>query len=282
VGVLWSLGHFSDSATAEAQVTAALRGVARPKTLGDFLAGLFAVAREEVVHAEALLAAIDATLRELGGDDFLIGLPALRLAFTYFPPAEREQIARRVLTLHGADPSTARSLLKLDVTDTATVLTLRKRWSFGEGEEPPNGPALGSRRIASAATLGALAKGQMVTRAARRRADRSVLLGDSRGGLTSVTPQAGDFQILPPPIRVAGLADLETTFRERGPRFLRPRLLAEDVHVLEVAAVESVAFLAGAQRLVATVMDVDGSPLRLVRPYRAVATHCDSYESATS
>lgn len=42
-----------------------------------------------------------------------------------------------------------------------------------------------------------------------RRADRSVALGESRGGLSSVTPPAGGFQILPPPIRIARLADLE-------------------------------------------------------------------------
>jgi SWIM zinc finger len=164
--------------------------------------------------------------------------------------------------------------------DTATVLSLRKRWSFGQGEEPLDAPALGRRRIASSVTLAALAKGQIVTRSARRRADRSVAFGESRGGLSSVTPQAGDFQILPPPIRVARLADLEATFRTRGPQLLRPRVLAEDVHVVEVADVLSVAFLPGAQRLVATLVDAEGAALRLVRPYRAVTPHAIDHLAA--
>jgi hypothetical protein len=119
VGFLWSLRHFASASAAEAHVTAAVRGVALPATLGDFLAGLFALAREEVVESHGLLTVLDATLTQLAGEEFLVGLPSLRLAFTYFPPAERERIAERILELHGVAPARAATLLRLELSAEA-------------------------------------------------------------------------------------------------------------------------------------------------------------------
>lgn len=155
--------------------------------------------------------------------------------------------------------------------DTATVLVLRRRWSFPEGEEPPDAPALGRRRAGSVATLAGLAAGQIVTKVARRRADRALVLGEARGGVTSVTPQAGAWESLPPPVRVTRLADLAASWKARPPRLLRPRVQAEDVHAVAVQAVEGLAFQPASQTLVAALRDADGVVLRLARPYRAVA-----------
>ncbi len=157
--------------------------------------------------------------------------------------------------------------------DTATVLVLRRRWTFPDGEEPPDAPALGRRRAGSAATLAALAAGQIVTKVARRRADRALILGEARGGMTSVTPQAGAWESLPPPVRVTRLADLAASWKARPPRLLRPRVQAEDVHAVAVQKVEDLSFQPAAQTLVATLRDADGAILRLARPYRAVAPH---------
>ncbi len=115
IGFLWSLGLFADEAEAQAQAERAVRSAARPESFGDFLAGLFVLAREEVLHAERLLAAVDAALCGFGQEGFLIALPALRLAFSFFPPLEREAIAQLVLTLHGSDPARAAGMLKLDI-----------------------------------------------------------------------------------------------------------------------------------------------------------------------
>jgi Family of unknown function (DUF5682) len=120
VGFAWSLG-VSDQAAA----TTALRHVARPRTLGDFLAGLLALAREEVLVSDALVAAIDVAVREIGRDEFLIGLPSLRLAFSYLPPLEREALARRIVTLHGADPTRTRDLLRLQISPDDLARGLR-------------------------------------------------------------------------------------------------------------------------------------------------------------
>lgn len=155
--------------------------------------------------------------------------------------------------------------------DTATVLVLQKRWTFSDGEEPLSAPELGGRRAASGATLEGLARGQAVTRVARRLANRLLVLGDARGGLTSVMPQAGAWDVLPAPLRVTRLADLAETWTARPPRLLRPRVLAEDVHVVAVQEVAWIADLHGAQSLAAGVLDQEGELILLRKPWRAVA-----------
>ncbi|MEE1794619.1 DUF5682 family protein [Streptomyces sp. BE308] len=93
--------------------------------LGDWLAGLFAVAREEVTGVPAdgsasLIAVLDDLLGALPDADFLSGLPALRQAFAYFPPRERERIAARLLERRGVRGS-ARSLLRTTADPLLTV-----------------------------------------------------------------------------------------------------------------------------------------------------------------
>jgi hypothetical protein len=92
-----------------------LRAVARATTFGDFLGGLFALARAEVVRARSLVATIDASISGFLRDDFLIALPALRQAFTYFPPRERLVIAETVLEIHGSKGADPMALLRAPV-----------------------------------------------------------------------------------------------------------------------------------------------------------------------
>ncbi|MER7570774.1 DUF5682 family protein [Streptomyces sp. NPDC126514] len=83
-----------------------------PDILGDWLAGLFAVAREEVTGGEeSLVDVLDDIVAALSEDGFLTGLPALRQAFAFFPPRERERIAERLLQRRGTRGS-ARALLR--------------------------------------------------------------------------------------------------------------------------------------------------------------------------
>lgn len=113
LGALWSLGRFADEEAATASAVRATRAAALPASFGDFLAGLFKLAREQVVRTPPVTAVLDEVLGELAEQDFLVALPALRLAFGFFPPSEKADIARSVLTLHGRDPAEARSLLRL-------------------------------------------------------------------------------------------------------------------------------------------------------------------------
>ncbi|MEV4636664.1 DUF5682 family protein [Actinoplanes sp. NPDC049548] len=113
-GLRWALsgGAVSDPARV-------VRGAFVAQTAGDWLAGLFALAREEVLHAEEIIALLDELLSAMPVEDFLVALPALRQAFEFFPPRERETIAERLLARRGLAGS-GRSLLR-GVADAAVV-----------------------------------------------------------------------------------------------------------------------------------------------------------------
>ena len=106
-GFGWSLGDDVDAAQA-------VVGVSGPRVIGDWLAGLFAVARERVLSEERIIAVLDDIVSDMSEEDFLVALPALRQGFAYFPPAERETVARLVLALGGGEGS-VRSLLHAEV-----------------------------------------------------------------------------------------------------------------------------------------------------------------------
>ncbi|MEU4765055.1 DUF5682 family protein [Actinosynnema sp. NPDC023794] len=90
LGLAWALGAKPD-----------VREVRRIEALGDWLAGLFAVAREEVLGSPDLVGVLDELVSAMTEEEFLVALPALRLAFGYFPPREREAIAATVLAHRG-------------------------------------------------------------------------------------------------------------------------------------------------------------------------------------
>jgi len=130
LGFLWSMGSFASTEEAEAHAVRALRKSSQPDQLGDWLSGLFALAREEVLYGEeheddheeetkkrdtSLLSVLDATVGEMSHNDYLIALPALRLAFSYFPPREKERLARRVLRFHGKENASPFSLTRLPI-----------------------------------------------------------------------------------------------------------------------------------------------------------------------
>lgn len=117
-GALWSLGE----ASAE-RVRADLRACAAPEQLGDFLTGLFALAREAAQRDPALVLGIDALLLGYADEAFLHALPALRLAFTFFTPREKHHLARTLLEAHGQS-ETPLPDLEVDVATAARALAL--------------------------------------------------------------------------------------------------------------------------------------------------------------
>src|SRR5262249_33683272 len=88
LGAVWSLG-----ATDEEAVKKQLARFANPERLGDFLTGLFALAREQVQRQRSLVLAVHRTLAGYSDEDFLAALPSLRLAFTGFTPREKHHLA---------------------------------------------------------------------------------------------------------------------------------------------------------------------------------------------
>lgn len=91
----------------------AVRLAGNPEILGDFLTGLFALAREQLLDtATPVLGVLDELIGRFTATDFLAALPALRVAFAWFPPRERARIATRLLELRGLAGSGS-SLLRL-------------------------------------------------------------------------------------------------------------------------------------------------------------------------
>jgi len=117
LGLAWALGRQPD-----------VRKVRGIEALGDWLAGLFAVAREEVLASSELVGVLDELVSAMTEEEFLVALPALRLAFTYFPPRERETIAATVLDHRGV-AGDARSVTRLtaDPLVVAEALAVEKR-----------------------------------------------------------------------------------------------------------------------------------------------------------
>ena len=107
LGMLWSTGFFPDDDGGATRAGDMLRAMATPRTLGDALAGLLALAREEVLHAPRLLHGLDGLIDAMDETTFLQALPSLRLAFAYLPPGEKESLARAITTLRGPAASEA-------------------------------------------------------------------------------------------------------------------------------------------------------------------------------
>ncbi|MEW6282027.1 MAG: DUF5682 family protein, partial [Candidatus Eremiobacterota bacterium] len=131
LGYLWSLGL----TPGEEEAVAALRALYPPEAAGDLLTGLFALAREDVLHSDSLVRALDLHLAGLDRPAFLRSLPALRLAFSLCPPREQEQLAGHIARLRGVAFLDLR--LEADPTDTARgmeleteVLSLLRRYGL--------------------------------------------------------------------------------------------------------------------------------------------------------
>lgn len=119
-GALWSLGA--------SDVTGILDTLtADPDQLGDFLHGVFALAREEAQRSPNLLVTIDRLLLTLDDEQFLVALPALRLAFTYFTPREKDHLARRLLAAVGETDSAPLPALAVTAEIAARALAIESR-----------------------------------------------------------------------------------------------------------------------------------------------------------
>ena len=68
-----------------------------PQSLGDFLTGLFHLAREVLQRSPELIAKLDAVLMSYDDEQFLEAAPSMRQAFAFFSPREKHYIAEGIL-----------------------------------------------------------------------------------------------------------------------------------------------------------------------------------------
>jgi hypothetical protein len=98
-GALWSL-HCADPE----HIQRDLRLFSAPDQMGDFLTGVFSLARERAQRDKALLFAINGVVSAWSDETFLEALPSLRLAFSFFAPREKVFMAN---SLFGPEAGTA-------------------------------------------------------------------------------------------------------------------------------------------------------------------------------
>lgn len=155
--------------------------------------------------------------------------------------------------------------------DTKSVLVLRTSWTFTAKDSPRNGYELSQMFASSRMSVASLAKGDIVTRAAKRRANGEIDLAFARGMKSSVLPGGSAWDDLPEPILVRNLEAHEERMRGRPPSFLRPRQIGDGVHVLAIARVAEVGYDAAEQELVAIVEDAAGTRCILRTKHRTVS-----------
>ena len=98
VGFLWTT---EGSAGGEGCAALAAFSALQPAAAADFLVGLLRLAREEVLEDVDLVRGLDSQVRGWSPEDFLLALPALRLAFAELPPQDKERLGRLIATLYG-------------------------------------------------------------------------------------------------------------------------------------------------------------------------------------
>ena len=162
---------------------------------------------------------------------------------------------RRMVRMYFADP------------DTATVLVLDKTWPT----ETRTGADLGALFAASRMSIADLARGELVTRAARRRANGAIDLGAARGMKSSLLPSTGSWTSLPEPLLVRDLAAHAERLRTLPPRCLCPRGLGAGIAVLQLGPSRDLDVTGDGQALTATVEDAVGNRLTLSTHYRHVS-----------
>ncbi|MFY0567728.1 hypothetical protein ACN28E_28410 [Archangium lansingense] len=170
-----------------------------------------------------------------------------------------------------ADGRERRAEVVLADPASAGLLVVRRAFTYAEDQTPEDGAELGRRQGAPGTTLEALGRGQVVTSGATRQPDRLVVFSTRGLQRISVTPQSGDWSLLPAPLLVKDVSVLEAILRARPPRFLRPRQLAENVHAFAVSRVVDVTYAPGAQMVRAELEDAGGHTFFVELSHRRVA-----------
>ncbi len=122
VGALWNLGE----ADAE-RALADMRLFGDPARLGDFLSGLFCLAREVVQREASLLLAVDELVVGYDDQEYLEALPSMRLAFTYFTPREKHHLATTLMQALGLGGNQREIRLEVDATTAARAIAFESR-----------------------------------------------------------------------------------------------------------------------------------------------------------
>jgi len=111
LAVAYGQGALGDHAAE--RILALVRAVPPRDELGDFLYGLFSCARALATGSDVIAGAVHEAIEAMSTEDYLVALPQLRAAFSWFPPRERGAIAALVARLLGLSCDEQAGLLSL-------------------------------------------------------------------------------------------------------------------------------------------------------------------------
>lgn len=149
--------------------------------------------------------------------------------------------------------------------DTGQVFALVKDAPLraGTGVERPF-HELARATVGRGISFALLAAGRTLAKGAKRSASGVLTLGRAPA---ACNPQSFAFEKLRAPVLAEGFSEVEAHLQQLPPRPLRPRKLAEDVHVVPIASVDGVRFVSATQETVATLHDPAGGRALLRFPF---------------
>lgn len=122
LGVLWVL-----NAVDSEQIQRSVRQFGDPAILGDYLIGLFMLAREAIQRDQQIVLVINQLLGQYPPDDFLAALPAMRLAFTAFTPREKYYLAKTIRSALGLSPQQSSVPLAVTPEQATAAISFEQR-----------------------------------------------------------------------------------------------------------------------------------------------------------
>ena len=133
-------------------------------------------------------------------------------------------------------------------------------------DEPLDLWRLAAKPAVQGTSLAALGAGQLLVQGARRTARGLLHVARARTG-SSYSPQACAWESLRAPLLADAFAEIRSRLEAAPCASLRPRRVAEDLHVCRIAGVEEVCFDGLSQQVQATLLDESGGRAALVHPY---------------
>ena len=121
-GILWTKDELKNDALVDD-----LTYFSNPSTIGEFLNGLIALAKESLKQRDDLLKSLDQFLLAFSVDQFLEALPKTRLAFSAFTPRERHMLAQKILKLTQQTNSDIDLESDFDIESATQMLVLEDR-----------------------------------------------------------------------------------------------------------------------------------------------------------
>jgi hypothetical protein len=156
-------------------------------------------------------------------------------------------------------------------TDTGATMLLEKLFSPPPPDKRLSHEATLSRQMAPGLSLKGLARGQVLTSVAHRRADGTARLGSGARGKSTLMGR-GALVEPPAPLLVTRLETLRADLTAQPPSFLLPRNRVQHLHVFDIEEVVGQMFDPGSQVWRAAVtLSNEGGRLHLRRSYDAGA-----------